>query len=45
MREMKDSGIEWVGNIPSSWNIMNNKYVMKKKKILCPSIVERRYFP
>lgn len=32
--EMKDSGIEWVGKIPSQWKTMNNKYVMYKKKII-----------
>lgn len=36
MREMKDSGIEWVGKIPSDWKIMANKYVMHKQKNICP---------
>ena len=36
MREMKDSGIEWVEQIPSDWDVMPNKYVMKKKKDICP---------
>lgn len=26
-REMKDSGIEWIGKIPSDWNIQKVKYV------------------
>ena len=26
MREMKDSGVEWIGEIPSSWGIMRFKY-------------------
>lgn len=25
MREMKDSGVEWVGEIPSDWNVFRNK--------------------
>lgn len=25
MREMKDSGIEWIGKVPSTWNILRNK--------------------
>ena len=25
MREMKDSGIEWIGEIPNTWKIMRNK--------------------
>ena len=36
MREMKDSGVKWIGEIPSSWNVMPNKYLMKKKKVICP---------
>jgi len=36
MREMKDSGIEWCGNIPISWSSKHNKYVMSKKKVICP---------
>ena len=26
MREMKDSGIEWIGEIPSSWKVIKVKY-------------------
>ena len=36
MREMKDSGVEWLGNIPGNWDIMPNKYLMWKKKRICP---------
>lgn len=36
MREMKDSGIEWIGDIPVSWKVMPNKYLMRKKKKICP---------
>lgn len=36
MREMKASGIEWCGNIPISWSSKHNKYVMSKKKVICP---------
>lgn len=36
MREMKNSGLKWIGEIPSSWNVMPNKYLMKKKKVICP---------
>ncbi len=36
MREMKDSGLKWIGEIPSSWKVMPNKYLMKKKKVICP---------
>lgn len=34
--KMKDSGIEWVGEIPENWEIMPNKYIMHKEKIICP---------
>lgn len=36
MRGMKDSGIEWIGTIPDNWGIMPNKYLMWKKKRICP---------
>ncbi|MFT9076209.1 restriction endonuclease subunit S [Ethanoligenens sp.] len=36
MREMKDCGIAWVQEIPLSWNIMPNKYLMFKLKNVCP---------
>lgn len=29
MREMKDSGIEWIGEIPKSWICCKQKYVIK----------------
>ena len=31
MREMKDSGIEWVGKIPEDWRIMRSKYIFEQK--------------
>lgn len=34
--KMKDSGIEWIGEIPKSWEVMPNKYLMTKQKDLCP---------
>ena len=37
MREMKDSGIEWVGTIPAHWSTMPNKYVMRKIKVINPN--------
>ena len=29
MREMKDSGISWVGEIPKEWSVWRNKYIFK----------------
>lgn len=36
MREMKPSSMEWIGDIPLSWKVMPNKYLMHKKKEICP---------
>ena len=32
MREMKDSGIEWIGKIPCQWTTKPNKIIMSKYK-------------
>ena len=32
---MKDSGIEWIGEIPQDWSIIAHKYVMYKDKKIC----------
>ena len=29
MREMKDSGVEWIGSVPTSWNIMTVGSLLK----------------
>lgn len=34
MREMKDSGIEWIGLIPSTWKVVKVKYNFSNKKII-----------
>lgn len=31
----KDSGIEWIGEIPESWRIVPHKYIMSKVKEIC----------
>ena len=33
--DMKDSGVEWIGKIPSHWKMVANKYIMYKKKTIC----------
>ena len=33
---MKESGIEWAEQVPAHWKMMQNKYIMKKIKIICP---------
>ncbi len=35
MRKMKDSGIEWVGLIPDTWETIRHKYIMHKEKDIC----------
>lgn len=38
MREMKDSGIAWVGEIPKGWSVWRNKYIFRiTKDIVLPS--------
>lgn len=32
---MKERGIEWVGSIPDTWDVIPNKYIMHKEKNLC----------
>lgn len=31
---MKDSGVEWIGEIPGHWEVIPNKYIFKQKKVL-----------
>ena len=31
--EVKDSGIEWIGKIPKSWNIIRLKFVLKERNV------------
>lgn len=35
MREMKDSGVEWVGEIPRDWDVLRNKntFICRKKLV------------
>ena len=35
-REMKDSGVEWIGEIPKDWELVKNKYIFNIKKALVP---------
>ena len=32
MRKMKDSGVEWIGEIPETWEVIPIKTLLKKKK-------------
>ena len=32
MREMKDSGVEWIGKIPADWNVTKIKYLFSSGK-------------
>lgn len=31
---MKDSGIDWIGEIPEHWEVIPNRYIFKQKKVL-----------
>lgn len=33
MREMKDSGIEWIGIIPASWELYKGKYMFAQRNL------------
>ena len=35
--EMKESGVEWIGEIPSHWNIIRGKYILKILSGVYPS--------
>ena len=35
MRKIKDSGIEWIGEIPERWEVLAHKYIMHKEKSIC----------
>lgn len=34
-REMRESGISWIGSVPKSWKVVPHKYVMRKEKHIC----------
>lgn len=34
-RKMKDSGVEWIGDVPEEWEVLPHKYVMHKEKNIC----------
>ena len=33
MREMKDSGVEWIGEIPKDWNCMRLKFAFGNSNV------------
>ena len=39
MREMKDSGIEWIGEIPKEWETQKAKWIFKERNEKGNSIV------
>ena len=32
---LKDSGVDWIGQIPEGWEVKKHKYIMSKTKTLC----------
>lgn len=47
MREMKDSGIEWIGEIPQSKQVLRNKYMLlyEKGKLPFSTNLDKQGFP
>ncbi|MDY5023485.1 MAG: restriction endonuclease subunit S, partial [Blautia sp.] len=41
MREMKDSGVEWIGEIPSHWDVIKVKHVFSNHKDIVGDNVEK----
>ena len=44
MREMKDSGVEFIGMIPADWKLQRNKRIMKRVKEIRPQYSGRKSF-
>ena len=51
MREMRDSGVEWIGEIPKDWNCCKQKYrfnkirkdtVLENYPLYCPKCRQER---
>ena len=40
MREMKDSGVDWIGKVPANWNVLRNKFIFKFHKDIVGNKVE-----
>ena len=40
-RPMKDSGIEWIGEIPAEWGVVPHKRIMHKVKEICEQYNEK----
>ena len=56
MREMKDSGVEWIGEIPKNWKVERLRYIIKDYKsrtfgsalkwmVYCPMVTFLIYSP
>lgn len=41
--EMKDSGIEWLGNIPKHWNVKKIKYIAQVNRSALSELTEESY--
>ena len=39
---LKNSGIEWAKQIPEHWEVIPNKYLMKKIKNICPKYTDEK---
>lgn len=43
MREMKDSGVEWIGEIPKDWEIVQTKRFFRNIKRVVGSDVDNEW--
>lgn len=41
MREMKDSGVEWIGEIPKEWKLTQARRLFNNKKEIVGDDVDR----
>lgn len=39
-REMKDSGVQWIGNIPKEWEVIRTKNIYSNSKTIVGSKAE-----
>lgn len=40
-KEMKDSGVEWIGEIPESWDLKKLKFILKERKLKNDPIITK----
>ena len=41
--EYKDSGVDWLGEIPEGWSLLSNKHIFKLKKLISYQFVDNQF--